>query len=784
MKDEDKTEEKLVDELVKARRRIVKLEKSQSKLKETEDRLKIVQFSIDRAGDAVFWIGQDARFLYVNDAACRSLGYSRKELLNMTVHDIDPDFPEEVWPSHWKDIKQRGSFSLESHHRSKDGVVFPVEVTVNYLEFEGKGFNCAHVRDIRKRKKEEKVRASIYKISEAAHSARSLDELYGLIHEIITELMPAKNNFYIALFNEHSGMVRFPYFVDEYEKNPGPQKLGKGLTEYVFRTGEPLLASPEVVRELEEKGEVVLVGPPSIDWLGVPLKVEGRTIGVLVVQSYTEGLRYSEEEKNILIFVSEQAAMAINRRQAVDALWESEELYRSVVENSHNGIFIVDDQYKLIYINDELEKIGKYTRKEIIGRDFREFLDEESTSLVADRYKRRQKGEKVPPRYEFNIIRKDGEIRRVEISSTVIKNSAGRMQTVSQILDITERKKMEEELKKSEKQYKDLVEKAGIAILIDDGEGNIKYVNSTFSEIFGYSAEEINGLSNTSVVHPDDRDRVMEFHKRRMGGNKVRKRYEFKGIRKDGTEVFCEVDAVVLKEGENIIGTRSYIWDVTERKEIEDKIRSSLKEKEVLLQEIHHRVKNNLQIISSLLNLQSRHVKDKEDLGMFQESRSRVRSMALVHEKLYRSKNFADVDFKEYIQSLSHLLYQMYGTNPDAVKLEIDVSGVFLDINTAIPCGLLLNELISNSLKHSFPEGREGIIRILLHPEKNHKFKLIVSDNGIGLPEDLDISKAETLGLQLVSMLTDQLRGSLKIDRNNGTAFEIIFEELKYLRKF
>ncbi len=654
MKSNDKTEEKLVKELEKARHRIAEFEKPKYEFMESERKLKMLQFSSDKAGIGIFWMGQDARFLYVNDEVCRSLGYSREELLNMTVHDIDPDFPEEVWPDHWKDIKQRGFFSFESHHRTKDGVVFPVEVTVNYMKFEEKGYNYAYVRDLKKRKKEEKIQASVYRISDATHCARNLDEFYGLIHEIITELMPAKNNFYIALFDEDSGIVRFPYFVDEFEKKPGPQKFGKGLTEYVFRTGEPLLASPEVVKKLEDKGEIVLLGPPSIDWLGVPLKVEGRTIGVLVVQSYTEGLRYSENEKNILIFVSEQVAMAIDRKQAEDTLRESEELYRSVVENSHNGIFIVDDRYRFIYTNEEMAKISKYTRKEIIGKDFREFLDKKSIHLVADRYKRRQKGEKIPSRYEFNIVRKDGEKRRVEISSTVIKNSAGKMQTVAQILDITE------------------------------------------------------------------------------------------------------------------------------RKEIEEEIKTSLKEKEVLLQEIHHRVKNNLQIISSLLNLQSRHIKDSESLEMFQESRSRIRSMALVHEKLYRSKSFADVDFKGYIQSLSRLLFQMYGTDPNAIKLEIDVGDVLLDINTAIPCGLLVNELISNSLKYSFPDGRKGNIHILLHPKKNNKFKLVVSDDGVGLPEDLDINKTESLGLQLVSMLTEQLQGSIKVDRNNGATFEITFEQLKY----
>jgi len=612
----------------------------------------LFQLSMDRSGDTIVWMGADAGFIYVNEAACRSLGYSRDELLALKVFDIDANITSENWNMLWADLKAKGSEKMESLHRRKDGSVFPVEVTGNYVEFEGREFNCAFAQDISERKRSEQVQSSVYKISEAVHATESLEELFRTIHETITELMPAKNNLYIALFDEDSGMLTFPYFVDEFDEAPAPKKLGKGLTEHVLRTGNALLASPEVFAELEKKGEVESIGAASIDWLGVPLKVKEKTIGVLVVQSYTEGQRYTEEDKSILMFVSEQVAMAITHRQAEDALQESEEMFRSVVENAQSGIVIIDDQFRPRYANDETIRIIGYARDEFIGTDFRRYLDKESLELVADRYQRRQKGEDVPSRYEFTIIRNDGQSRRMEISSTVITNSQQRSETLAQIRDVTEQRQAEGQLK------------------------------------------------------------------------------------------------------------------------------ASLQEKEVLLREIHHRVKNNLQIISSLLNLQSQHIEDSKALEMFKESRLRIRSMAMVHEKLYRSKDLSRVDFKEYVQSLCYHLFQMYGVAPDTVALNLDIEDVLLDINTAIPCGLLVSELISNALKHAFPQGRKGEVTVSMKPVENGDIALEVRDNGVGLEDDLDLKNTESFGLQLVDMLTEQLQGTISIDRNGGTTFAIRFKEL------
>ena len=186
-----------------------------------------------------------------------------------------------------------------------------------------------------------------------------------------------------------------------------------------------------------------------------------------------------------------------------------------------------------------------------------------------------------------------------------------------------------------------------------------------------------------------------------------------------------------------------------------------------------------MQIISSLLNLQSRYITDKQAIEMFTESQDRIKSMALVHEKLYRSKDFTKINFKEYIESLSKSLLRSYDEKRSKITLKINVSDVLLGVDYAIPCGLVINELVSNSLKHAFPEGKEGEITISFQSPKINEFILIVGDNGIGLPKDFDFNKTESLGLYLVSILAkDQLQGKISVDGTKGTKFQITFEKV------
>jgi two-component sensor histidine kinase len=219
-----------------------------------------------------------------------------------------------------------------------------------------------------------------------------------------------------------------------------------------------------------------------------------------------------------------------------------------------------------------------------------------------------------------------------------------------------------------------------------------------------------------------------------------------------------------------------------ERKQAEEKIKAALREKEILIKEVHHRVKNNLQMIYSLLALQSKRLKRGKAATLLRESQNRIRSIALVHERLYRSPDLANINLAEYLQLLAGNLFYSYGADPEKIKLEVDISKVLLDIDTALPCGLIINELVSNSLRHAFPDGRSGTVRIELRPENGDRIVLTVTDNGVGFPKDRAVGASDTLGLQLVHALSSQLAGELEISGENGARFKLTFPPSKTIK--
>jgi len=220
----------------------------------------------------------------------------------------------------------------------------------------------------------------------------------------------------------------------------------------------------------------------------------------------------------------------------------------------------------------------------------------------------------------------------------------------------------------------------------------------------------------------------------------------------------------------------------SDRKHDEEQIRSSLKEKEILLGEIHHRVKNNMQIISSLLKLQSSKINDEKQVDIFKNAENRIRTMSLIHETLYQSKDFANVDFNGYVKSISNYLLRSYIVISGAIKLNLEIEDITLGLDHAIPCGLIINELVSNSLKHAFPKGREGEIKIALRTINDHEVELTVSDDGVGIPREIDMGNPETLGLELVQILAEnQLDGTLELERDGGTEFRIRFGKIQQL---
>ena len=298
------------------------------------------------------------------------------------------------------------------------------------------------------------------------------------------------------------------------------------------------------------------------------------------------------------------------------------------------------------------------------------------------------------------------------------------------------------------------------------------YVNDAACRILGYSREELTSMkvSDINLDIPEETWPKIWSKIKQSGGFTFEARVRTKGGRIFPAEV--KTNYVVFQGKEY---NCSLVRDITERKRAEEQIKTSLREKEVLLQEVHHRVKNNLQVIVSLLNLQAARVTDRQTREMFTESRSRVRAIALMHETLYQSKDLSRIDFGEYSHTLAANLFASYGVDPEVVSWRINVENGFLGVDTAIPCGLIVSELISNSLKYAFPAGKHGEICIDFRRDDGNKCILIVKDNGIGLPKEFDLRKLESLGLQLVCTLTDQLDGSLELDCTEGTEFRITF---------
>ncbi len=312
-----------------------------------------------------------------------------------------------------------------------------------------------------------------------------------------------------------------------------------------------------------------------------------------------------------------------------------------------------------------------------------------------------------------------------------------------------------------------ILESADEAIVEETSDGRIETWNGGAERLYGYSFAEVRGKHTWSLLSPGRSAEQPQV---------LRHRFETQHRRKDGTWVDVSIGVCAIRDsrGEEI-GRCLTARDVTPSKTAE-RLRASLKEKEVLLKEVHHRVKNNLQVISSLLNLQARHIEDSKALEMFKESQNRVRSIALFHEKLYQSKDLTHVGASGYLKNLISNLLATYGARSNAVALSVEPNDILLDVDRAIPLGLIVNELISNALKHAFVEGKRGEVKVELRSQDHRHHLLSVSDNGRGFPRELDFRKAPSLGLQLVCTLTEQLNGSIELRRDPGTTFQVAFE--------
>jgi len=535
---------------------------------------------IDTILNPVFYKDSEGKYLGCNKAFEELLGIPEEQIAGKTVFELTP--PDKAAQYHNMDMELLREGGIQTYEypvkSAKQGLR---EMQFNKSIFKDAMGNTKGIvgvmMDVTERKKSEILQAAIYHISEAAVKSDNLEALYGEIHKTVSELISARN-FYIALYHQKEDMLSFPYFVDEVDPAPLPRKLAKGLTEYVLRSGTPLLASPTVLNLLIEQGKVSMVGTPAIDWAGVPLKVGNRTLGVLVVQSYREDIRFGAEDLSMLNFVSDNIAQAIARKNDEEERKKLVSELRKLsvaVEQSPSIIVITDLNGNIEYVNQAFEKATGYSIQEALGKNPRIL---KSGELPAEEYKRLWETISTGGEWrgQFHNKRKDGSLYWEQAAISGIRDGEGNVVKYLAVKeDITERKMMEDELRASEIQNRALVEsagRAGEAIVMLQNSGGIQVAclvaNQEAVRITGYSQDELKRISWLDLVHPRFREESQKRAQARLHNEDLPGIYEISLVSKYGVEIPIEVTGspVQYQGRPAIVG---FFREITERKQAE-----------------------------------------------------------------------------------------------------------------------------------------------------------------------------------------------------------------------
>lgn len=471
--------------------------------------------------------------------------------------------------------------------------------------------------------------------------------------------------------------------------------------------------------------------------------------------------------------------VALYKKQMENKLKQSQETYyQTIFENTGAATVIIEENKLISLVNMQFTSLTGYSKNEIEGKmEWTEIFSQEDISQMKEYHQlRRVNPDYAPRNYEARIVTRNGAVKPVHLTVAMIP---GTEKSMASILDMTELRRSKMAIKESQERFKSIFENAAEAIILFDCQGNIVEFNGKFKETFGFKNGEIIGqnfvhMGSMMGMHNEESRKILNDL---ISGNEL-KQVEWILENKEGKKIIFRVRPSLIKTKTSVIGILLIMEDITELKNVENSLKYSLKEKEVLLREIHHRVKNNLQIISSLLSLQRLQVEDPQTADILWECQGRVRAMAMIHENIYQSQDIGRINFKNYVEMLLYDIFNLYRVNKKSVILEMRIGGVKMGIETAMPCGLVINELATNSIKHAFPQGN-GIIKIELKTDDDAHI-LIIEDDGIGLPENLDPQKSKKLGLMVVNTLVNQLNGKMEIDRTNGTKFIIKFRELPY----
>lgn len=474
-------------------------------------------------------------------------------------------------------------------------------------------------------------------------------------------------------------------------------------------------------------------------------------------------------------------------KKAEEELINSEKRYRDLFVNLSDALVIVDQENRIIDLNTAAKTLfgdenSIYLKKHLF--DFVHPDDYEQVRRLSNDYR---KNPDHIVNVEFRIIGLDKQLKYVSLSSTAIFEEGIFIGSRDIIRDVTQEKEYQELIKNKNSHLTSIFEnKSDVIMFTLDHRFKLTSFNSKLADFLLYHVNREIKIGDDFMeillanVSPKVVDGILSLYTQTTFGEPT----QFEGVLRSvkGENVWLETFLSPIKvEGRDRYDLAAMAMDITNKKQIEIEITKSLEEKEVLLKEVHHRVKNNLQVISSILNLQSSYVKDANTLEILRESQNRVKSMSFIHESLYRSSDFSQVNFSDYLNNLINNVVHSFMLPERDVMLVTDLGSVNLTLDQAIPCGLIINELLTNAMKYAFEGIKEPVLEVKIS-EENEIINLWVIDNGIGLPEDFKMEETDSLGLQLVQTLTEQLEGTLKFKTDKGTKYLLTFEKLKQVK--
>lgn len=703
-----------------------------SKLKTTERNLentrKMYQLFIE-TGDAIFWIYDLNKnlFEYVSNQSIDVLGYAPELWYN----------DNKFWENKIYHIdKLKVINKIRKLYKTKSKFEFV------YRMFNSKG-ELTWIRDLVTVVYEQKVPCKLIGLKIDITQRKNIEENYKLVFENNPLPMYIYNLDTLRFLDLNKAAVeQFGYTKKEvinskvfWEHSPEQQQMiEKNLSAEArqhFSTG--------LWKDKKKNGEEVFVQYYSHD-----IKYHNYNARIAAVIDITKNVK-AEEQRNLIY---------------------------KIISSSKEAIYVVDKDRNVVFINDAFCELYKVNRAKIKRLTY-DFLFPEYEIADVVKYNYPIVLEKGYYQGFINIKTTDGNIIPVFQTVGSIKDENGELKYIYSFLnDITKQRKRETEVIK----LSQAIAQSPISILICDVDGNIEYINPMFLEASKYESTELIGFNVNSLK---DREYEDTFFSKVYKAVKDKTAFngEFLNKSKSGDSLWEQANISPIKDENGIITHFiAFKENVHERKNYEEAIRISLKEKETLLKEIHHRVKNNLQVISSLLSLQSDYIQGETEKELFNESKNRIRSMGLIHERLYQSQNLSSINYSDYIKDLVNHLFRTYNI-PTPIKINFDLDLVYLSVDYAIPCGLIINELVSNVFKYATKLNLSSELNIVFKQNGND-YLLIVGDNGPGLPSDINFRNTNSLGLQLVTDLVEQIEGNIELVNDHGAIFKIMFKRV------